>query len=153
MRLTKRGEYGLRTLIRLGVAARLGSPVVSVARLAEAEQIPAKFLENILADLKSAGYVDGVRGKHGGAKIVCDMATTKMGELVRFIDGKLAPLGCASETAYRKCDECVDAERCGTKLVMRQVRDAMSAILDHTTIADVNRSVQTVVEEELMYYI
>ena len=78
MRLTKRGEYGLRTLIRLGVAHRMGTPIVSVSRLAEAERIPAKFLENILADLKSEGYVEGIRGKSGGARLLCDPAQTKM---------------------------------------------------------------------------
>ena len=66
MRLTKRGEYALRTLIRLGVAQRLGTPIVSVSRMAEMEHIPAKVLENILADLKGEGYVEGIRGKAGG---------------------------------------------------------------------------------------
>lgn len=136
MRLTKRGEYALRTMIRLGVAQRLGVPIVSVSRLAESEHIPAKFLENILADLKSEGYVVGVRGKAGGARIACDLETTKMGELIRFMDGKLAPIGCASETAYEPCS-CPDAEHCGLRMLMIDVRNAIANILDRYSLGDV----------------
>lgn len=136
MRLTKRGEYALRTLIRLGVAQRMGTPIVSVSRLAESERIPAKFLENILADLKSEGYVEGIRGKCGGARLLCDPAQTKMGELVRFMDGKLAPIGCASETDYEPCT-CPDADHCGLRMIMIDVRNAIANILDRYSLADV----------------
>lgn len=136
MKLTKRGEYALRTLIRLGVAHRMGSPIVSVSRLAADECIPAKFLENILADLKAHGYVEGIRGKSGGARLLCDPAQTKMGELVRFLDGKLAPIGCASETAFEPCT-CPDAEHCGLRMIMIDVRNAIANILDRYSLADV----------------
>jgi Rrf2 family protein len=136
MKLTKRGEYALRTLIRLGVARRLGTDVVSVSQLADSERIPAKFLENILAELKSEGYVEGVRGKHGGAKLACDMDKVKMGELVRLIDGKLAPIGCASETAYERCT-CPDEVHCGLRMIMIDVRNAIAGILDKYSLGDV----------------
>ena len=136
MRMTKRGEYAIRTLIRLGVAQRMSTPLVSVSRLAESEHIPAKFLENILADLKSAGYVEGVRGKNGGARLICDPEKTKIGELIRFLDGKLAPIGCASETAYEPCT-CPDEDHCGLRMLMIDVRNAMANILDRYSLADV----------------
>ena len=136
MKLTKRGEYALRTLIRLGVAQRMGRPIVSVSRLAADECIPAKFLENILAELKSEGYVQGIRGKSGGAKLLCDPEQTKMGELVRFMDGKLAPIGCASETAYEPCT-CPDPDHCGLRMIMIDVRNAIANILDRYSLADV----------------
>lgn len=136
MNLTKRGEYAVRTLIRLGVAQRLGTPVVSVSRLAESERISAKFLENIFADLKGAGYIEGIRGKAGGARLLCDMETTKMGELIRFLDGKLAPIGCASETEYEPCT-CPDADHCGLRMLMIDVRNAIANILDRYTLGDV----------------
>ena len=136
MRMTKRGEYAMRTLIRLGVAQRMGGGLVSVSRLAETERIPAKFLENILADLKGAGYVEGVRGKSGGARITCDPEKVKMGELIRFMDGKLAPIGCASETAYEPCT-CPDEDHCGLRMLMIDVRNAIANILDRYTLADV----------------
>ncbi len=136
MKLTKRGEYALRTLIRLGVARRLGSEVVSVSQLASSEQIPAKFLENILAGLKAEGYVEGVRGKHGGTRLACDMEKVKVGELVRLIDGKLAPIGCASETAYERCS-CPDEVHCGLRMIMIDVRNAIAGILDKYSLGDV----------------
>ena len=136
MRLTKRGEYALRTLIRLGVAARMGTPIVSVSRLAESERIPAKFLENILADLKAEGYVEGIRGKAGGARLVADPDQLKMGELVRFMDGKLAPIGCASETEYEPCT-CPDPDHCGLRMLMIDVRNAIAGILDRYSLGDV----------------
>jgi Rrf2 family protein len=136
VKLTKRGEYALRTLIRLGVARKLESPIVSVSRLAESEHIPAKFLENILADLKAGGFVEGVRGKSGGARLICDPDTTKVGELVRFLEGKLAPIGCASETAYEPCT-CPDPEHCGLRMIMIDVRNAIANILDRYSLGDV----------------
>ena len=136
MKLSTRGEYALRTMIRLGVAQRMGAPIVSVSRLAECEHIPAKFLENILADLKAEGFVEGIRGKAGGARLLCDPASTKMGELVRFLDGKLAPIGCASETAYEPCT-CPDPDHCGLRMIMIDVRNAIANILDRYSLADV----------------
>jgi DNA-binding IscR family transcriptional regulator len=77
--------------------------------------------------------------------------------LIRLLEGPLAPLPCASETAFRRCDECVDEKRCGTRIVMKRVRDAMAAILDTTTLADVCNEVDALKEadrdEPLMYYI
>ena len=126
----------MRTLIRLGVAQRTGVGLVSVAKLAAGERIPVKFLENILAELKAAGYVQGVRGKSGGARLVCDPAQTKMGELIRFMDGKLAPISCASETAYEPCT-CPDEAHCGLRMLMIDVRNAVANILDRYTLGDV----------------
>ncbi len=118
------------------MAQRLGSPIVSVSKLAEGERIPAKFLENILAGLKAEGYVEGIRGKSGGAKLSCDPETVKMGELVRFLDGKLAPIGCASETAYEPCT-CPDPDHCGLRMIMIDVRNAIANILDRYSLGDV----------------
>lgn len=123
-------------MIRLGVMQRLGTPIVSVSRLAEGERIPAKFLENILADLKGEGYVEGVRGKAGGTRLSCDLDTTKMGELVRFLEGKLAPIGCASETEYEPCT-CPDPDHCGLRMLMIDVRNAIANILDKYSLGDV----------------
>ena len=89
MRLTKRGEYALRTMIRLGVAERNGEGVISVSTLAEQERLPFKFLEAILFELRTAGYVESLRGKYGGARLAQPMTNIKMGDIVRLIDGKL----------------------------------------------------------------
>lgn len=136
MKLTKRGEYALRTLIRLGIAERRGADVVSVSSLAENEKLPYKFLENILAELRLAGFVESKRGKFGGVMLARPMKTIKMGEIVRQIDGKLAPIGCASETEYEKCS-CPDEEHCGLRMLMIDVRNALAGILDRYTLEHV----------------
>lgn len=136
MRLTKRGEYALRTMIRLGIAERNGEGVISVSSLAEQEHLPFKFLEAILFELRTAGYVESLRGKHGGARLARPMSTIKMGEIVRLIDGKLAPIGCASETEYEKCS-CPDEEHCGLRMLMIDVRNSIANILDKYTLENV----------------
>jgi Rrf2 family protein len=136
MRLTKRGEYALRTLIRLGIAERLKEGVISVSSLAEQEHLPFKFLEAILFELRTAGYVQSTRGKYGGTQLAKPMKSIKMGEVVRLIDGKLAPIGCASETEYEKCS-CPDETHCGLRMLMIDVRNAIANILDRYTLENV----------------
>jgi Rrf2 family protein len=136
MKLTKRGEYALRTLIRLGIAQRLGLDVVSVSSLADSERLPFKFLEQILFELRHAGYVESKRGKQGGCRLLKPQEDIKIGEVVRLIDGRLAPIGCASETDYEKCT-CPDEEHCGLRMLMIDVRNAIAQILDRYTLADV----------------
>ena len=133
MRLTKKGEYALRTLIRLGVAEKNGEGVISVSSLAEQEHLPFKFLEAILFELRGAGYVESLRGKHGGTRLAKPMKSIKMGDVVRLIDGKLAPIGCASETEYEKCT-CPDELHCGLRMLMIDVRNAIANILDRYTL-------------------
>jgi Rrf2 family protein len=136
MKLTKRGEYALRTLIRLGVASWNNEGVISVSSLAEQEHLPFKFLEAILFELKTAGYVESLRGKHGGARLAKPMNAIRMGDVVRLIDGKLAPIGCASETEYEPCT-CPDETHCGLRMLMIDVRNAVANILDRYTLEDV----------------
>ncbi len=136
MHLTKKGEYALRTLIRLGLAERLGRDVVSVSELAEGENLPFKFIENILQELRKAGYVESKRGKDGGCRLAKPMKQVTIGELVRLIDGRLAPIGCASETDYEKCT-CPDEQHCGLRMLMIDVRNAIARILDRYTLDDV----------------
>ncbi len=136
MRLTKRGEYALRTMIRLGIAERQNEGVISVSTLAEQEHLPFKFLEAILFELRNAGYVESQRGKYGGTRLAKPMKSIKMGEIVRLIDGKLAPIGCASETEYEKCS-CPDETHCGLRMLMIDVRNAIANILDRYTLENV----------------
>lgn len=136
MHLTKKGEYALRTLIRLGIAQRQGKDVVSVSNLAEGENLPFKFIENILQELRLAGYVESKRGKEGGCRLAKPQVDITIGEVVRLIDGRLAPIGCASETDYERCT-CPDEHHCGLRMLMIDVRNAIAQILDRYTLADV----------------
>ena len=136
MNLSRRGEYALRTLIRLGVAQSLGRQLVSVSELAEAERLPLKFVEQILLQLRQNGYIGTRRGKTGGYRIAKPLAEIRMGDVIRLIDGRLAPIACASETCYQRCT-CPDEEHCGLRMLMIDVRNAISDILDRYTLGDV----------------
>ena len=137
--LSKRTQYSLRALYAL--TRKFGEGPVLITTLAETETIPKKFLEQILVSLKSAGFVSSKKGKGGGYILAQPPERITIGSVIRAIEGPLAPLPCASETRFRKCDECVDIQTCGTRIVMRQVRDAMAEILDETTLAMVCKKV------------
>jgi len=136
MKLSKKGEYALRSLINLGIAAEVGRSLVQVAELAESEQLPVKFLEQIMQALKAAGFVESVRGKFGGYRLAKPAGKITIGEVVRIIDGPLAPIGCVSQSAYEKCT-CPDEAHCGLRMLMLDVRNAIAGILDRYTLADV----------------
>ena len=136
MKLSKKGEYALRSLINLGIAAEVGRSLVQVSELAESEQLPMKFLEQILQALKDAGLVISARGKFGGYRLAKRPKEITIGQVVRLIDGPLAPIGCVSQSAYTKCT-CPDEEHCGLRMLMLDVRNAIAGILDRYTLADV----------------
>jgi Rrf2 family protein len=136
VKLSRRGEYALRALISLGIAAEVGRKLVQVSELASNEQLPAKFLEQIMHDLKAAGLVTSVRGKYGGYRLAQPARTVSIGSVVRLLDGPLAPIGCVSQTAYEKCS-CPDESHCGLRMIMLDVRNAISGILDRYTLADI----------------
>jgi Rrf2 family protein len=144
MRLSKRGEYGLRAMIDLAEAFRNspnGSPessirVVQIKEIAEREKIPVKFLEQILLTLKNAGMLQSKMGIGGGYYLAHPPESISLGHIVRVLDGPLAPIRCVSQMAYEPCG-CPDEEACGLRLTMLDVRNAISGILDHTTLADV----------------
>ncbi len=133
MRLSKRGEYALRALLDLTMAHALDRPLVPLTALSEAQRIPATFLEQILIDLRQAGFLMSTRGKYGGYSLAKPPEEILIGELVRHIDGPLAPIACASVTAYERCS-CPDEEHCGLRLVMMDVRNAIANVLDRYTL-------------------
>lgn len=136
MRLSKRGEYALRALIDFGLAQELGRPLVRVAELVEKERLPVKFLEQILMQLRQAGYLDTKRGARGGFFLKKPMDEIRFGEVVRLVDGPLAPIGCVSVTAYERCS-CPDEAHCGLRILMLDVRNAIARILDTYTLQDI----------------
>ncbi|MSU63303.1 MAG: Rrf2 family transcriptional regulator [Pedosphaera sp.] len=136
MRMTKRGEYALRALIDLGIAQEAGRSVIQIAELARRERISIKFLEAILVELKEAGYLDSKRGQQGGYWLKMPMDKIKIGDLVRRIEGPLAPIACVSQNFYERCS-CPDEEHCGLRMLMLDVRNAIAEILDRYTLAQV----------------
>ena len=133
--LSKRTQYGLRALYAL--AGHYGGGPVLITTLSGEEAIPRKFLEQILLALKAAGLVESKKGKGGGYRLAKAPESISLAAVIRIMEGPIAPLPCASETQFRKCEECTDIATCGTRMVMREVRDAMAAILERTTLADV----------------
>src|SRR5438093_8979915 len=136
MKLSKRGEYALRALIDLGIASELGWPMLQISELAAKEKLPIKFLEQIFAQLKTAGYVESRRGKFGGYSLARPMKRIKFGAVIRLIDGPLAPIRCVSQTSYARCS-CPDEVHCGLRMLMFDVRNAISTVLDRFTLADI----------------
>ncbi len=136
MKLSKRGEYALRSLVALGVAWETGRDLVRLGELAGEEGIPQSFLQLILIDLREAGLVQSVRGKNGGFRLGKPAGEIIIGDVVRLIDGPLAPIRCVSLTAYEKCS-CPDEATCGLRQMMQDVRGSISAILDRATLADI----------------
>jgi len=136
MKLSKKGEYALRSLINLGIAAEVERELVQVAALAKSERLPVKFLEQIFQALKEAGLVESQRGKFGGYRLAKPAREITIGQVVRLIDGPLAPIGCVSQSAYTRCT-CPDETHCGLRMLMLDVRNAIAGILDRYTLADV----------------
>jgi Rrf2 family protein len=136
MKLSKRGEYALRALIDLGIAAELGRPIIQISELAAKEKLPIKFLEQIFTQLKASGFVVSKRGKLGGYSLARPMNKIKFGTVIRLIDGPLAPIPCVSETAYERCT-CPDEAHCGLRMLMLDVRTAITKVLDRYTLADI----------------
>src|SRR5438067_8467854 len=136
MKLSKRGEYALRALIDLGIASELGWRMLQASELAGKEKLPIKFLEQIFAQLKAAGYVKSKRGKFGGYSLARPMDQIRFGAVIRLIDGPLAPIRCVSQTSYARCT-CPDEVHCGLRMLMLDVRNAIAKVLDRYTLAEI----------------
>ncbi len=141
MKLSKRGEYGIKALLDLA-ACEPGQGIIRARAIAEREQIPVKFLEQILLTLKNAGILHSRMGVGGGYYLARPADEITLGQIVRTLDGTLAPIRCVSKIAYERC-VCPDEEECGLRLVMQDVRNAIADVLDNTTLADVARRAQT----------
>jgi len=138
MRLSKRGEYGLRAMIALAEPDEDGnSPrMMQIKEIAKRENISAKFLEQILLALKNDGILHSKMGIGGGYYLAKPAKDLTLGHIFRVLDGPVAPIKCVSQIAYEPCG-CPDEETCGLRLVMGDVRNAISDILDKTSLADV----------------
>jgi Rrf2 family protein len=132
--LSMKAKYGLRAMTFL--AREYGQGPVLIADLSAAEHIPRKFLELILLDLKKKGFLQSKKGKGGGYGLRKHPSQISVGDLIRTLDGPIALLPCVSQTAYRRCDECVDETTCGIRSVMKEVRDVTAKILDGTTLEE-----------------
>lgn len=111
----------------------------SAGSLAEAADVPRKFLEAILTQLRDHGLVESRRGPAGGHRLSGRPATISAADVIRAIDGPLAMTPCASATAFRACDDCVVVDECRLQHLMRRARDAVAEVLEHCSLADLAR--------------
>ena len=136
--LTNKGKYGLKAMVHL---AGLGPDALAqVADVAEANAISKKFLDHILTELRHAGLVYSKKGKGGGYALARPAHEIRVGAIVRVLDGPLAPIPCASVTAFRPCDDCADLKTCPVRLIMVEARNAVASILDNRTLAELRAS-------------
>jgi Rrf2 family protein len=146
MRLSKRGEYGLRAMTFIATALhnhQAENGLVQIKDISEKENIPAKYLEQILLTLKNAGLLHSKMGVGGGYYLGKPASEITYGQIFRVLDGPLAPIRCVSQMAYEPCG-CPDERTCGLRLTMLDVRNAIANILDHTSLADVIERVEAV---------
>ena len=129
--LSKKAKYALRAL---AVLTRAYPGLVPAHRLAKEAAVPEKFLEAILVELRNAQVVASKRGTVGGHTLARPAEQVMVGDIVRILDGPIAPIRCASVTAYTPCADCPDPERCALRLLMGDVRDAMSAVIDRRSL-------------------
>ncbi|HSD16433.1 MAG TPA: Rrf2 family transcriptional regulator [Thermomonas sp.] len=130
--LTNKAKYGLRAMCAL--ATLPPGQRLQAHAIAERANVPGKFLETILVDLRRAGYVDSRRGQLGGHSLAKPADAIMVGDLIRAIDGPLAPVRCASTSAYEPCADCIDPEHCAVRALMRETREALSGVLDQHSL-------------------
>src|SRR5215472_5506087 len=129
----KKTKYALKALLALA-----GSPEhtpMHIADLASAEGIPKKFLEAILLELKNHGILHSKKGRGGGYQLSRPPQTVMLGDVIRIVSGPLAPIRCASETRYRRCEDCPREDFCGVRAIMKEVRNSAARFVDRTSLA------------------
>ncbi len=149
--LTNKGKYGLKAMVHL--AGLPPGTRIGVAEIAEAHRIPKKFLDAILGDLRNAGFVHSKKGPGGGYALARPAGEIRIGHVVRALDGPLAPLPCASRTAYRPCEDCADEAACSVRLAMLAVRNSVADVLDNLTLEQMRALPHAQAAASLTYHI
>ena len=132
--LTNKGKYGLKAMVHL--AGLEPNALAQVAEIANSNSISKKFLDHILTELRYAGLVYSKKGRGGGYALARPAHEIRVGAIVRALDGPLAPIPCASVTAFRPCEDCADLKTCPVHLVMVEARNAIADVLDNRTLAE-----------------
>ncbi len=135
MKLSVRGEYAIRALLVL--ALHYGEEVIRIQDISQRQNIPKKFLEQILNDLKALGAVESRRGAAGGYRLARPPQNITLASVVRHVEGALAPVSCVSDRFYERCT-CPDEARCAIRAVMGEVREAVVGIMERVTLADLS---------------
>jgi Rrf2 family protein len=132
--LTNKGKYGLKAMVHL--AGLEPGAIAQVTEIAETNSISKKFLDHILTELRHAGFVYSKKGRGGGYGLARPASEIRVGAIIRVLDGPLAPIPCASVTAFRPCADCDDVSACAVRMVMIEARNAIADVLDNRTLAE-----------------
>ncbi len=143
MRISFKGDYALKTLLDLALKANSGP--VKISDIAKRQDIPLKYLEQLLLQLKGAGYVNSKRGKDGGYLLSRPAEKITLGEVIRVMEGFTSPITCVSRSCFARC---TDEKKCPFRATWEKVRDSVNAIVDNTTIADIAQKLVKGVEED-----
>ncbi len=139
MKLSLRGEYALRAMVVLGL--HYGPHVVPIQAISRDQNIPKRFLEHILNDLRTGGFLESRRGVAGGYRLALPPEGISLAAVIRHVEGALAPVSCVSQTSYRKCT-CPSEAFCGIRSVMQEVREAIVTVLERETVAELCQRVR-----------
>jgi Rrf2 family protein len=134
--LSSRAKYALRACIHLADRDNDDEAWVLSADIAQTEDIPKKFLEAILVELRDHGIVESRRGRYGGYRLAHPAETIAVSDVMRIVDGPLALAPCASRTQFGPCVDCLDVSLCALQPMLRKARDALAAVLEAYTLVD-----------------
>ena len=135
--ITQKMKYALKALLVLGDEAAKGQPEpLTIEDIAARSGTPKRFLEHILLDIRNAGYIASLRGRSGGYLLIKEPSQIPLSELLRMIDGPIAPLPCLSRRSYQRCEDCTDEAACRIRKVFAEVFWSYLLLLESLTLAD-----------------
>lgn len=139
--ITQKMKYALKALLVLGDEARRDSPdALTIEEIAQRSDTPKRFLEHILLEVRKAGVVASVRGRSGGYRLIKKPEEVSISDLMRRIDGPIAPLPCLSRSAYQRCADCHDEAACRIRRVFAEVFWSYLVLIESLTLADMLKS-------------
>ena len=134
--ITQKTKYALKAMMVLADAAATGGSALRIEEIAQRSATPKRFLEHILLQIRNAGIIGSKRGRAGGYILLRDPGAVSIGELLRLVDGPIAPLPCLSRTAYQRCEDCADEENCRVRKLFSDVFYAYLLMIESLTLAD-----------------
>lgn len=141
--ITQKMKYALKALLTLSDEAASPTPeALTIEEIAKRSGAPKRFLEHILLEIRNAGIIASTRGRSGGYQLIKPPEQVSVSELLRMIDGPIAPLPCLSRRAYQRCEDCKDEETCRIRKVFAEVFWSYLLLIESLTLADIQRSDQ-----------
>lgn len=141
--ISQKMKYALKALMVLGDEHAGSAQPLRIEEIARRSGAPKRFLEHILLDIRNADIIASTRGRAGGYKLIKDPSHVSVSELLRLIDGPMAPLQCLSRNSYQRCDDCVDEAACRIRRVFAEVFWSYLVLIESLTLADIQRSADT----------